>query len=156
MYACMHVSILARTYALTAARNCGLRYSLPGTKLRMKSATTIAGCCGREREGKKASFLRTATANPAAPRRAATRIPVDRIRTKARAGRGDRPGGHSRRRLRPPPSHRTTGAVPWRRRSGTVGSPICSRMARTSTASVIKAMIHISAPHCGQVRGNAS
>ena len=31
-----------------------------------------------------------------------------------------------------------------------------SRMARTSTASVMKAMIRISAPHCGQVRGNAS
>ncbi len=39
---------------------------------------------------------------------------------------------------------------------GVAGSPIGSRMARASTASVMKAMIRLSAPRIGQVKGNSS
>ena len=39
---------------------------------------------------------------------------------------------------------------------GVAGSPMGSRMAAMSTASVMKAMIRISAPHRGQVNGNTS
>ncbi len=38
-----------RTYALTAAENCGLRYSLPGRKALMKVATTSLNRSWRKR-----------------------------------------------------------------------------------------------------------
>ncbi len=90
------------------------------------------------------------------PRRAATRTPLARTRTPARAGRGNRLQGTPRHRWRPPRSLRTTPAAPAPGRCGVAGSPLCSRMAPTSTASVMKTMIRITATHLGQVKGNAS
>ncbi len=92
-----------------------------------------------EEVGAGAGFTQTATAGQATPQRTATRTPVDRTRTKARAGREGRPDGDPLRRRPQPRRLCTTPAVPWRRRSGAgevfgypILCPFCARCPRAS------------------------
>jgi len=114
---------------------------------------------GLKRARKPDGFRATGNGRTGSPRRAATRSPVDRARTAVPAGRGDRPeSSPPRSRLRHPRRPPTTGVAPWRMRpvAAVAGSPMCSRIARTSTDSVMKAMMGIWAAHTGQLQGNAS